>query len=110
MTEIPKPGVTEKDINNQNSFRWGFFSGLDLLTPQSKQRTDIVHAREEAIGKLADISRTLPQMGSLDPAGMIERTIASTTTRAAERVTRASETPAGSTPTKRGMIRRIFGR
>lgn len=114
MAEIPRPGATEKDIKNQDNFRWGFFSGLTLLKPGSIPPTDITESRRIALEKLVDMSRNLPQIGVHDPAGIIESLMASAEARAAARREVSTETPEAiqseTVQPKRGIIRKILGR
>ena len=97
--------------------------------PKPVPPTDITESRRVALRTLVDMSRGFPQIGLHDPAGIVERSMASAEARTATREKMSIQTPEALTeifPTadsqkpeqteipnqikpKRELFRRIFG-
>lgn len=75
---------------------------------------DTAKLRREAFGKLVEASRSFPQIGVHDPAGIIESLMASAEARVAARREISTQTPEATqsetVQPKHGIIRRILGR
>lgn len=100
MTDNPNFGATEKDAEYRISFSGGLLPAIIVSSSEPARPIDPKPIRERLLRDLAELSRGLPQIGPLDPAGAVERSVASA---------RPAQTPKNTQP-RRGIIRRMLGR
>ena len=88
MSEKPNFETEEKNITSDDHFKWGFYSGVRLFILKPVSPISPKESGQTALDKLVHMSRSFPQMGVGDPAGIIEQSM---TTRASKK---ANETKA----------------